>query len=138
MNKLYLEKWKEKLSTYIKENNNDPQNFVKIPISSLSIVTFEKSFIYFGIVLLSLECLRSTRLVVPWSRKKIWLFPIVHLHIHSLWWNMLWNMHPKWCPTKGGKKSPNPLAHQNPLTNCSTKPTYLINGQMGASPIRPN
>ena len=39
---------------------------------------------------------------------------------------------------KGGKKSTNPLAHPNPLTNCPTKPTYLINVQMGASTIRPN
>ena len=39
---------------------------------------------------------------------------------------------------RGGKKNPNPLAHPNPLTNCPPKPTYLINGQMGASPIRPN
>ena len=39
---------------------------------------------------------------------------------------------------RSGKKNPNPLAHPNPLTNCPTKPTYLINGQMGASPIRPN
>ena len=36
------------------------------------------------------------------------------------------------------KKSSNPLVYPNPLTNCPTKPTYLINGQMGASPIRPN
>ena len=57
-------------------------------------------------MILSLECLRSTRLVVPWSRKKIWLFPIVHLHIHSLWWNMLWNMHPKWCPTNSPTPPP--------------------------------
>ena len=33
---------------------------------------------------------------------------------------------------KGDKKSP------NLLTNYPTKPTYLINGQMGASLIRPN
>ena len=39
---------------------------------------------------------------------------------------------------RGGKKNPNPLAHPNPPTNCPPKPTYLINGQMGASPIRPN
>ena len=39
---------------------------------------------------------------------------------------------------RGGKKNPNPLAHPNPLTNCPPKPTYLINGQMGVSPIRPN
>ena len=39
---------------------------------------------------------------------------------------------------RGGKKSPNPLAHQNPLINYLTKPTYLINRQMGVSPIRPN
>ena len=39
---------------------------------------------------------------------------------------------------RGGKKNPNPLAHPNPPTNCSPKPTYLINGQMGASSIRPN
>jgi hypothetical protein len=44
----------------------------------------------------------------------------------------------QWATTTGGKKSPNPLAHPNSLTNCLTKPTYLINGQMGASPIRPN
>ena len=29
---------------------------------------------------------------------------------------------------RGGKKNPNPLTHPNPLTNCLTKPTYLING----------
>ena len=40
--------------------------------------------------------------------------------------------------TRGGKKNPNPLAHPNPSTNCPPKLTYLINGQMGASPIRPN
>ena len=40
--------------------------------------------------------------------------------------------------SKGGKKSPNPLAHPNLLTNCPTKLTYLINRQMDASPIRPN
>ena len=40
--------------------------------------------------------------------------------------------------TRGGKKNPNPLVHPNPPTNCPPKPTYLINGQMGASPIRPN
>ena len=40
--------------------------------------------------------------------------------------------------SRGGKKNPNPLAHPNPSTNCPTKPTYLINRQMGASPIRPN
>ena len=39
---------------------------------------------------------------------------------------------------RGGKKNPNPLAHPNPPTNYPPKPTYLINGQMGASPIRPN
>ncbi len=39
---------------------------------------------------------------------------------------------------RGGKKSLNPLAHLNPLTNCPTKPTYLINGQMDAIPITPN
>ncbi len=38
----------------------------------------------------------------------------------------------------GGIKSPNLLTHPNPLTNCPTKPTYLINVQMGAGPIRPN
>ena len=38
----------------------------------------------------------------------------------------------------GGKKNSNSLAHPNPPTNCLSKPTYLINGQMGASPIRPN
>ena len=40
--------------------------------------------------------------------------------------------------SRGGKKNPNPLVHPNPPTNCPPKPTYLINGQMGASPIRPN
>ena len=39
---------------------------------------------------------------------------------------------------RDGQKSPNPLVHQNSLTNCPTKPTYLINGQIGASPIKPN
>jgi hypothetical protein len=39
---------------------------------------------------------------------------------------------------RGVKKNPNPLVHPNPPTNCPPKPTYLINGQMGASPIRPN
>ena len=39
---------------------------------------------------------------------------------------------------RGGKKSPNPLAHPNPLTNYPIKLTYLINWQMSASPIRPN
>ena len=39
---------------------------------------------------------------------------------------------------KGGKKSLNPLAHPNLLTNCPTKLIYLINVQIGASPIRPN
>ena len=39
---------------------------------------------------------------------------------------------------RGGKKNTNPLVHLNPPTNCSPKPTYLINGQMGANPIRPN
>ena len=39
---------------------------------------------------------------------------------------------------RGGKKSQNPLTHPNSLTNCPTKPTYLINGQMSANPIRPN
>ena len=38
--------------------------------------------------------------------------------------------------TKGDKKNPNQLAHPNLLTNCLIKPTYLINGQMGASPIK--
>ena len=38
---------------------------------------------------------------------------------------------------RGGKKNPNPLIHSNPPTNCPPKLTYLINGQMGASPIRP-
>jgi hypothetical protein len=42
------------------------------------------------------------------------------------------------CRTRGGKKSPNLLAYLNSLTNCPTKPTYLINGQMSASLIRPN
>ena len=42
--------------------------------------------------------------------------------------------------SRGGKKNPNPnpLAHPNPPTNCPPKPIYLINGQMGVSPIRPN
>jgi hypothetical protein len=26
----------------------------------------------------------------------------------------------------------------NPLTNYPSKPTYLVNGQMGANPIKPN
>ncbi len=39
---------------------------------------------------------------------------------------------------RGGKKSSNTLVHPNPLTNYSTKPIYLINGQMGANPITPN
>ncbi len=39
---------------------------------------------------------------------------------------------------RGGKKSLNPLVHSNLLTNCPTKPIYLINGQMGAKPIRLN
>ena len=39
---------------------------------------------------------------------------------------------------RGGKKSSNLLAHPNPLTNFLTKSTYLINGQMGVSPIKPN
>ena len=40
--------------------------------------------------------------------------------------------------TRGVKKNPNLLAHPNPPTNCLPKPTYLINEQIGASPIRPN
>ena len=40
--------------------------------------------------------------------------------------------------SRGGKKNLNPLAHPNLSTNCLPKLTYLINGQMGASPIRPN
>ena len=40
--------------------------------------------------------------------------------------------------TSGGKKSPNPLGHPNLLINCPIKLTYLINRQMGDSPIRPN
>ena len=39
---------------------------------------------------------------------------------------------------RGGKKSPNLLVRPNLLINCPTKLTYLINGQMGDSPIRPN
>ena len=39
---------------------------------------------------------------------------------------------------RGGKKSPNSLAHSNLLTNCLIKPIYLINGQMSVNPIRLN
>ena len=39
---------------------------------------------------------------------------------------------------KGDKNNPNPLVHPNPFTNCPIKPTYLINRQIGVSPIKPN
>ncbi len=57
-----------------------------------------------------------------------------------------WNENPKeskkvkslLVAVRGGKKSPNPLAHQNPLINCPPIPTYLINGLIDVNPIRPN
>ena len=36
------------------------------------------------------------------------------------------------------KKSLNPLIYPNPLINCPIKLTYLINGQIGANPIKHN